>query len=138
MNVILCADDRDGLMFGGRRQSRDRAVIEDIGDLTRGCRFLMNRYSDKMFAGYGSENHETFEDTEEMLNAAGRGDFCFVEDAFPEHFREKIERIVIYRWNRHYPSDEKIGHDFLAGRKLRERVDFAGNSHEKITREIYE
>ena len=69
MNVILCADDRDGLMFGGRRQSRDRAVIEDIGDLTQGCRFLMNRYSDKMFGKYGSENHETFEDTEEMLNA---------------------------------------------------------------------
>ena len=82
MNVILCADDRDGLMFGGRRQSRDRAVIEDIGDLTRGCRFLMNRYSDKMFGEYGSENHETFEDTEEMLNAAGQGDFCLWRTPF--------------------------------------------------------
>ena len=138
MNVILCTDDRNGILFNGRRQSRDRAVIEDIGKITEGGRLLMNRYSDKMFAEYGSSGHLIFEDTETMLDAAGENDFCFLENVCPEHFRKKIKRIVIYRWNRHYPSDRKIDKDFLKDRKLRAREDFAGNSHEKITREIYE
>ena len=30
MQVILCLDDRNGMMFNHRRQSRDRAVIQDI------------------------------------------------------------------------------------------------------------
>ena len=30
MTLVLCADDRCGLSFNGRRQSRDRLVSEDL------------------------------------------------------------------------------------------------------------
>ena len=53
MHVILCADDRNGMMFHRRRQSRDRAVLEDIEKLRAGKKLLMNKYSDKMFSEYG-------------------------------------------------------------------------------------
>ena len=30
MRVIVCLDDRNGMLFNRRRQSRDRRVVEDI------------------------------------------------------------------------------------------------------------
>ena len=30
MTLYVCLDDRDGMLFNNRRQSRDRAVLEDI------------------------------------------------------------------------------------------------------------
>ena len=117
MHVILCADDRNGMMFHRRRQSRDRAVLEDIEKLRAGKKLLMNKYSDKMFSEYGYSDHETFESSEAALTAAGEDD---------------------YRWNRHYPSDLRIEGDLLDGWAAVERMDFEGNSHEKITREIFE
>ena len=32
MIVCLCLDDREGLFFNHRRQSRDRAVLQDVGE----------------------------------------------------------------------------------------------------------
>ena len=36
MKMIVCLDDRNGVSFNNRRQSRDRVVIQDILTLTRG------------------------------------------------------------------------------------------------------
>ena len=72
------------------------------------------------------------------LTAAGEDDFCFLEDISPAAHRGRIGSIVIYRWNRHYPSDLRIEGDLLDGWAAVERMDFEGNSHEKITREIFE
>ena len=138
MHVILCADDRNGMMFHRRRQSRDRAVLEDIEKLRAGKTLLMYKYSDKMFSEYGYSDHETFESSEAALTAAGEDDFCFLEDISPAAHRGRIGSIVIYRWNRHYPSDLRIEGDLLDGWAAVERMDFEGNSHEKITREIFE
>ena len=77
MHVILCADDRNGMMFHRRRQSRDRAVLEDIEKLRAGKKLLMNKYSDKMFSEYGYSDHETFESSEAALTAAGEIDSAF-------------------------------------------------------------
>ena len=54
MNLIVCLDDRNGMMFNGRRQSRDRADIEDI---LRDCagRLCIEGYSEPLFAGRGAE-----------------------------------------------------------------------------------
>ena len=47
-------------------------------------------------------------------------------------------KIVLYRWNRHYPSDVKWEPDLEGlGFALTETTEFPGTSHEKITREVY-
>ena len=30
MNLIVCLDDKNGMAFNGRRQSRDRLLTEDL------------------------------------------------------------------------------------------------------------
>ena len=72
------------------------------------------------------------------LDEAESGDFCFIESLPLCNHVEDIEALVIYRWNRIYPYDKTLDIDPQAeGFKLSEVKDFAGSSHEKITKEIY-
>ena len=136
MRVIVCVDDRLGMTFNGRRQSRDRVLCEDvIKDLDEGQKLFVSEYSHKLFDF--AEDRLICED--DFLEKAGSGDVCFVEDRAIAPYVARIKSIVIYRWNRHYPSDTSLDIDPSAeGFRLFAACEFAGNSHEKITKEIYE
>ena len=63
----------------------------------------------------------------------------FAEDVPSDELLEKTSKVVIYRWNRHYPSDLRWEPDLNAlGFVRKETADFPGTSHENITREVYE
>ena len=49
MTVVLCADDRGGLSFHGRRQSRDRLVYEDLLSQAAGRLLWMEPCSRPLF-----------------------------------------------------------------------------------------
>ena len=134
MNVAICLDDRLGMTFNGRRQSRDRLVCEDIVKDARGGTLLMAEFSRNLFVSMGAP----FICAEGFLDIAKKGDTCFVENKALSSYVHKIERLVIYRWNRHYPSDMTFDIDpEREGFRLLTTEEFAGNSHEKITKEIY-
>ena len=134
MHIIVCLDDRNGMAFNHRRQSRDRLVIKDICEVADGRPLWMNKTSAALFdtAACAANVHVA----EDFLTAAPDDALCFVEDQplSPVHLR--INRLTIYRWNRHYPAD--LHFDLpLAAWQLLETCEFPGHSHEKITREDY-
>ncbi len=133
MNVIVCIDDEYGMLFNLRRQSRDRLLRERILMLTKGKKLWMNLYSAKQFEEECAENMFVDED---FLHNAGNGDYCFVENEDITKHIQKIEKIILYRWNRRYPSDFKFALD-LSDWTMESTFEFAGSSHEKITEEIY-
>ena len=47
MNLYICLDDRNGLRFNKRRQSRDTAVLEDIRSRLTGD-LLIEPFSEKL------------------------------------------------------------------------------------------
>lgn len=49
MTGIVCLDQEDGLLFNGRRQSRDRVVTEKILSMTKGKTLWMSAYSRRIF-----------------------------------------------------------------------------------------
>ena len=49
MTGIVCLDQEDGLLFNGRRQSRDRVVTEKILSITEGKPLWMSAYSRRIF-----------------------------------------------------------------------------------------
>ncbi len=51
MIAIVCLDDENGMLFNGRRQSRDRVVTERIALLAAGKKLWMNGYSAGLLAG---------------------------------------------------------------------------------------
>ena len=157
MRIIVCVDNRMGMCFNGRRVSRDRVVSGDILEMTRENVLWMAPGAEKLFAealkakeeedqefGRGKkiqnagrmENEKMWKIDRDFLEKAKAEDFCLVEAENLTGSEEKIEEIVLYKWNRDYPADLFFKVD-LSKWKLKERKEFSGYSHEKITREIY-
>lgn len=133
MKVYLCVDNTGGMMFNNRRQSRDKEVIKDILNDSTGNLFI-GKYSESLFL----ENENAYTISDDMLNQAGPDDSCFVENLSLKNFLDKTSELVIYCWNRDYPTDFYL--DFnpeSEGFKLVSQIEFTGSSHEKITKFVY-
>ena len=130
MNVIVCLDDDLGMMFNKRRQSRDEKIVEDI--LRFANELWIDEFSEKLLSG----TELKLKVSEDFLSKAGNGEYCFVEDKIILPYVDRVERIIVYKWNRKYPSDVKFDVP-LNEWGMEEQTDFVGKSHEKITREIY-
>lgn len=131
MEQILCIDDDFGMMFNHRRQSQDRILRKHIMEEWK--QLYMTEYSKRMF------------ETEELLSGFSisiwkSGEVLpqditlFVED--PDDLQD-AELLIIYCWNRRYPSDKKLPAGFLDHYAMISEQDFAGSSHDKITERKY-
>ncbi len=129
MNIIVCIDKSGGMMFGGRRQSMDKEVISMIIEISKGARLLMSEYSAKMFLDY---NNIICDDA--FVLKARAGDYCFFEDI--QIPTENIEDVYVFNWNRDYPADKYFIFDLKEYKKVK-KTEFAGNSHKKITLEVF-
>ena len=133
MHLIFCVDNTMGLMFNHRRQSQDRAVRKRILDKVSGKILWMNHYSAEQFKDEKMDNVRV---DENFLKQAQPGDYCFAEDSAASAAVLGAESLILYKWNRRYPSDERLIVD-LSAWTLKSSCDFAGTSHEKITEEVY-
>ena len=62
----------------------------------------------------------------------------FLEEVPSEEVLAQTQKLVIYRWNRHYPADVRWEADPAEwGFALAETTEFPGSSHETITKEVY-
>lgn len=134
MDIIVCLDDKNGMGFNNRRQSRDRALIQHLTEFTAGNPLWIAPSSVTLFAPL----QENIRVGENFLHQAGAGEYCFVEDTKWEEFSHKAERIIVYRWNRVYPADIRFPEAELKKRMLTESMDFPGFSHETLTLEVYD
>ncbi|MFQ7002098.1 MAG: hypothetical protein ACLRRH_12570, partial [Clostridium sp.] len=135
LNIIVCLDDNNGMMFNKRRQSQDKLLRASIKELVKGKTLFMNEYSYKLYKDINNENIIV---SENYLDECENDNFCLVENKPLNNYIEKIDNIIIYKWNRIYPSDLYFDIDIKNGQwKLIETEEFQGSSHEKITKEIY-
>ena len=144
MVLVVATDDQGGMMFNKRRQSQDRVLRARILDLAKDSRLWMNAYTGRQFADSGdraeipmdggSQTEILIDDA--FLEKAGTGEYCFVENASAAPYESRIEKIVLFKWNRAYPGDFFFDMDLSAWKRI-ETEDFAGASHEKITQEVY-
>ena len=132
MTVIVCVDDKMGMCFNHRRQSSDRLLRADLLSEASGHPLHMNSYSAAQF----NETAENFRISEEFLSLAETDDICFVETSPLLPYKDKIQKIILYKWNRRYPGD--LFFDLpLKEWTLLETRDFTGSSHKTITKEVY-
>lgn len=132
MKLIVCLDDAGGMMFNRRRQSRDRVLMADMIRHVGKNPLRASAYSAPLFG----EDAPTLCIVPNPVEGAKRGDYCFVEDCPLPQNAEVFEELIIYRWNRRYPSDVRFTCDTSAF-ALAESCEFAGSSHDKITKEIW-
>ena len=123
MVLIACVDDNFGRMFNKRRQSKDRLVINRIVEIIKDNPISMSDYSKELFDG------------ESVILNEENPKYYFLENE-PLNDFSKVEKIILFFWNRSYPSDVK----FKLPENFKEvsKSEFQGNSHEKITEVHYE
>lgn len=130
MKIIACVDDQNGILFNHRRLSSDavltRRILENIGDAS----LWVTPYSAKLFEGASVCVDPC------LLDLAKAEDYCFIEDSDIMPYMDKVTKIVLYCWNRRYPSDRKfpvLGSEW----RLVATEKFEGKSHPVITEEVY-
>ena len=132
MIVAVCVDDKLGMLFNNRRQSKDREVRKDLLSLTPGTLWV-NAYTAKQFT---EEEQPCLNIQEDYLTHISEDDICFVENLPLDDYEKNITKLILYRWNRIYPSDVQFPFD-LSDWELESEFEFKGYSHDKITRCIY-
>ena len=133
MHTIICLDDDNGMLFHDRRQSQDVKLRADVLERLGERMLWMNAYSARQFA---DAEDARIHISDSFLEEAGKDDFCFVENRPLLPYEAQIQEVICYRWNRRYPSDVKLDLS-LEGWNVMEETEFAGKSHERITRTVY-
>lgn len=134
MKLIVCLDDSNGMAFHGRRQSMDCVLRDRMIELVGENPFRMKGYSEKQFIAKPNNTYVG----DDFLRTAGASDYCFAETDDLTPYIDKASEVVIFRWNRRYPADLYFPAQMLAdGFQKISTSEFAGNSHETITQEVY-
>ena len=140
MIAIITLDNANGMMFNRRRQSQDRILRENLLAHCKSNPLWMNQYSANLFVS-GEDNllPPNIIVDEDFLLKAGELEYCYVEDNNLEQYMDQIHTLIIYKWNRDYPSD--LTFDFSEIKrhwKMLARDKFAGSSHDLITKEVWQ
>ncbi len=131
LTLVACVDDRMGMMFNSRRQSKDRVMRERLLTRLAGKRLWMSEYSARLYGeGEGVFAHASY------ARKAKSGEAMLAEDSVPS--LRGVDTVILYRWNEHYPADTYFPYDLSReGFTSVACEDFVGSSHEKITEEIF-
>jgi hypothetical protein len=133
MIILAFVDDNMGTMFNHRRQTKDKSVIERILN-SEVDKVYVSSYTAKLFNNF--PNTEKIIVDDDMLDNASDDDICIVEGQDLTNYIDKIYGLILYKWNKVYPSDTKLGVD-LSEFSLVHTDEFTGYSHENITEELY-
>ena len=134
MKLIVCTDDRGGMMFFGKRPARDRFAIDDIIRDAADGRILIAPYSEKLFLEQGGN----YLISSDPLGDARDGDTVFIEDRSARAYLEKIDSIVIYSWDLSYPFDKKFDIEpEKEGFELICESEFHGHAHKAVKKTVY-
>lgn len=131
MKIAICIEKSGGMLFYGRRLSKDRVLQEKLLNMAGEGKLYLNGYSAKQFC-----DTEQLQVREDFLSAASEEDLCFIENV--EIPMDQVTQLYLFQWNRDYPADVYFDYDLkkLGFQKVGSE-DFAGASHKKITLEEY-
>lgn len=128
ITVAVCLDDEGGMTFFGRRQSRDRVLIDELCNSTDG-QIYINEFSRILF----KDHTDRVTVSDNPLDNCPDGGLAFIENLPLLPHIDRISRLIVYKWNRLYPYDVRIDLN-LGDFGVLSHGDFVGSSHEKITK----
>lgn len=133
MILVICVDDKGGMAFNGRRQSMDKLLRADLLQTAGERPLWVSPYTAKQF----DPAPANLRVSEDFLDRAGEGEYCFAEFPPPAQAPDRAEGLVVYRWNRVYPADQYLDFDPADRFTLVSAAEFPGSSHKTLTKEVY-
>lgn len=127
MDIIICIDKNFGVAFNDRRLSRDKLIIKDI----------IESFNTVAISDFSVKLFEDFENKVQVVSDFSHLKIpCFIEKDDLLAFENNIDKLTVYKFDTVYPSDKKLKID-LNKLKLISQMEFVGNSHDKIIKEVY-
>ena len=135
MKLFVCLDERNGLLFGGRRQSSDKVVYRKISEIVGDEPLWLHPYSQSLFC----DTHTKLRVDADFAAKALENEWCFYEKCDTPLDLKSVKALYVFRWNRHYPSDVRFDVEGICpGLELVRTLEIPGNSHPVITLEVFE
>ena len=133
MKIAICLEKSGGFSFNNRRLSQDAVIQSKISESAGDGRVCLNRSSSKLF-----QTKDNLAISENFISESSGNDICFIEN-MPLPDLEKVSMVYLFKWNRDYPADKYFSCDLLSKNFKKVKTEnLIGNSHKKITLEIYE
>ncbi|MFI3260154.1 MAG: hypothetical protein R3Y13_00345 [bacterium] len=126
MKYFVTVSNNLGLSFFNKRQSSDIKVLEDMIKEAENSKILVNKSALDIFTKNNLEQHIT----------TSESSYVFYECDELSSIKD-INILIVYYWNRDYPSDKFLKLNLNAYKEL-EKIEFQGNSHDNITKIVYE
>lgn len=136
MILIVSIDENGGMAFNHRRQTRDKKQREYLNNILGGKTVYMSNYTAKLFVPDFPDVNCIVDDN--YLTKAGETDFVICELDDLSGFYDKIDKLILFKWNRNYPFDVVFPKIITEKLKKTETKEFKGYSHELITVEVFE
>ncbi len=131
MTVIMCLDQRGGMLFNNRRQTLDYEIVDRIIK-DGGGKLYISPFSEKYFEG------KVCTVISEPLKNSPRDASVFIEDSDILPYIKDIDKIIIYRWSKVYPSDRNCDAEPLKlGFHALGKIKFSTEVHKDTVKEIY-
>ena len=73
--LIACVDDKYGLLFNGRRVSKDETVIKKLLETIGDNKLWMSQYTSSLFQ---EEDSKVVLIDDEFLTKSSENDYCFI------------------------------------------------------------
>lgn len=138
MTVFICADNKMGVLFQGKRQSKDRILRKRILDIVEQnkSKLVITKYSYEQFK---ADRRDELLDVRNELDFSETNSFVFIEDekSFNSLPWEKIDELVLCCWERDYPADIYLHKSENVTCILNKKETLSGSSHE-MTLEFYD
>lgn len=133
MTVIICVDNNGGILFNGKRQSKDRIFRKYLLDIVekKNSRIAMLPYT---YSQFKEDEGKELTDVKEEFSFDE--DYIFLERAIPILW-EKVNNLILCCWNRDYPADEYFNLPIGVECILRNTEEIVSDSH-TLTIETYE
>jgi hypothetical protein len=139
MRLVYILDQKNGLLFNKRRQSKDSILIDNViqkVNEVENATLWLSDYSRELFVDSGLE----LKDINELsLAEASDKDFIFIEDVSVDiqdvlENTESNHYLYLYKWNKVYPADRRLDvtEDYFNHFEVLSTETFEGNSHEEI------
>ena len=104
MTVIICVDNNGGILFNGKRQSKDRIFRKYLLDIVekKNSRIAMSPYT---YSQFKEDERKELTDVKEEFSFDE--DYIFLERAIPILW-EKVNNLILCCWNRDYPAGQLL------------------------------
>ena len=131
MTLVICLDQKGGMLFNKRRQTLDYEIVDQICKIG-GDSLYISPFSEGYFKG------KTVKVVGNPLQDAPTNATVFIEDTDALPYVKGIDKIIFFRWSEIYPTDYKISFNPTeVGFRALGEIKFSTKVHKDVKKEIY-